>query len=107
MVPTMAAQGSGRASGSGTARKGSKKPVKKAVPEKPTLAEIGREASHEAQRKALLAELKANDWNLTATSQELGLSNGSNVIRSIRTLGLEDEYEAAKAAGKIPKGPRS
>jgi len=71
-----------------------------------TLAEIGRKAAHAAQRKALLAELKRQQWNLTATARSLGLANTSNVIRSIRSLELNEEYEAARAAGKIPKGPR-
>lgn len=61
----------------------------------PTLAEIGREAQHEAQRKALLASLKRCDWNMTAAAKELGLVNSSNVLRAIRTLGLEAEYDAA------------
>lgn len=71
------------------------------------LAEIGREASRAAQRKALLAELQRNDWNLTATGAAVGIPNVSNLIRTIRAVGLEDEYEAAREAGKIPKGPRS
>lgn len=67
---------------------------------KPTLAEIGREA----QRVALLAELKAQDWNLTATARELGLTGPSNVIRALKSLGLEDVYEDAKKRGDIAPG---
>ena len=86
-------------------RRGSKPPAK--TPEKPlSLAEIGREAAKKAQREALLATLERLDWNLSATAEELGLSNTSNVIRSIRALDLDTEYEAARDAGRIPKGPR-
>lgn len=74
---------------------------------RPTLAEIGREASRLARRAALLAELEAQGWNLTSTGSALGIPNVSNLIRTIREVGLEAEYEAARAAGKIPKGPRS
>lgn len=73
---------------------------KKTTAKKPTLAEIGRDA----QRKALLRELKAQRWNLTATARELGLTGPSNVIRALKTLGLADEYEAAKARGDIAPG---
>lgn len=84
-------------------------PTKRTVPKKPravSLAKIGREAAHKAQREALLAALEAHDWHLSAVAKATGLHNASNVIRSIRTLGLTEEYEAAKADGKIPKGPR-
>lgn len=81
-------------------RKATTKPRGKAPEPKPTLAEIGREA----QRKALLAELEAQGWNLTATARELGMTNASNVIRAIKTLGLTEEYEAAKARGDIAPG---
>jgi transcriptional regulator with GAF, ATPase, and Fis domain len=73
-------------------------------PKKPTLTDIGREAARKAQRDALLAELRAQEWNLTATAKELGLNNGSNVIRSIRALGLDDEYERARQRGDIAPG---
>lgn len=71
-----------------------------------TLAEIGREAAREAQRKALLRALKAHEWNLTAAGAAVGVPNVSNVIRAIRSLGLEAEYEDARERGLIPKGPR-
>ncbi len=72
-----------------------------------SLAEIGRDASRTARRKALLAELRRQRWNMTAVAKLLGMSNTSNVLRAIADLGLSAEYEAAKAAGKIPMGPRS
>jgi transcriptional regulator with GAF, ATPase, and Fis domain len=66
------------------------------------LVEIG----DEAMRKALLAELRRTDWNLSSTAEALGMTTGGNVLRAIRRLGLVDEYEAAKADGKIRPGGR-
>lgn len=71
-----------------------------------TLAEIGRRARVEAQKKALLATLQRLDWSLSDTASELGLSNASNVIRAIRDLGLGVEYQAAIDAGKVRRGIR-
>lgn len=84
-----------------TAPKPTRKPAAKpAEAPRRTLAEIGREA----QREALLAALKSNGWNLTATARDLGLSGPSNVIRALKTLGLGEQYEAAKARGDIAPG---
>jgi transcriptional regulator with GAF, ATPase, and Fis domain len=80
-----------------TKKKSTRAPAKAPEPEaKPTLAEVGREAAQTAQRKVLLAELKRQDWNLTATARELGLSSASNVLRAIKQLGLDEEYKAAR-----------
>ncbi len=59
-----------------------------------------------AARALLLAELERLDWVLTDVAQALDLSNVSGVLRAIRHLGLEPEYEAARAAGKIRPGRR-
>lgn len=67
------------------------------------LVEIG----DDAMRKALLAELRRADWNLSAVSDALNLSGAGNVLRAIRRLDLVDEYDAAKSAGKIRPGARS
>lgn len=82
--------------------RGNKVALTAAVPHggSPTLAEIGREA----QRVALLATLKDQEWNLTATARVLGLTGASNVIRSLKNLGLESEYEAARDRGDIRAG---
>lgn len=72
-----------------------------------SLAAIGRDAAERAQREALLEALRRLDWNLSAVAEDLELSHPSNVIRAIRRLGLGDLYEKARAAGKIPMGPRS
>lgn len=73
-----------------------KKPKEPEAEDRPTFAEIGRAAAHEAQRRALLKELKRQDWNLTATARELGISSASNVIRAIKLLGLDEEYKEAR-----------
>ena len=70
------------------------------LPSGATLAETGRAA----QRGVLLATLRKQGWNLTATAKALGLAGPSNVIRSLKTLGLTGEYEAAKARGDIAPG---
>ncbi len=69
------------------------------VPE--TFAEIGRDAARAAQKDALLKALNQSNWNLSATSDALGMGSPANVLRSIRLLGLCAEYERAKAAGMI------
>jgi len=92
----------------------SKKPPKtqpaaagEAAPIKPSFAEIGRDAAHTAQREALLRELKAQGWNLSATAKELRMGTASTVIRAIRSLGLEKEYEAAQQRRDVRPGKRS
>lgn len=71
-----------------------------------SLAEIGRRAARAAQRRALLAALKRHRWNLTVVAEALRLGSPANAIRSIRSLGLDAEYGAAKAAGKVSPGNR-
>ena len=78
-----------------------------ATDEPRSLVQIERDAARAAGREALLAELERQDWNLTATAKALGLSHPSNLIRAIHRLGLSEQYETAKAGGRIPKGPRS
>lgn len=69
-----------------------------------SLAEIGREASQNAQRIALLAELEAQGWNLTATAEAFGIA-GPNVIRALKSLAPE-EYEKARRDGRISPANR-
>lgn len=64
------------------------------------LVEIG----EDAMRAALLAELQRQGWNLTRTAEALRMSAPSNVIRAIKSLDLEAEYEAAKARGEARPG---
>lgn len=104
MLDAMALAKNGKSGVRGASRESGKSD--KPTP-RPTLAEIGKAAAREAQRAALLKELRTQNWNLSATAESLGLSNASNVIRAINSLDLADEYEAAKDAGKIPRGPRA
>lgn len=67
----------------------------------------GERASLEARRAMLLRVLKECDWNLSATAEKLQITNASTVIRAIRDVGLEAEYEAAKKTGRIRPGPRA
>lgn len=59
-----------------------------------------------AGRALLLATLKAEGWNLTATAETLGLAGVSQVLRAIRDHGLDEEHEAARIRGDIRPGPR-
>lgn len=68
-----------------------------------TFAEIGRDAARAAQRKALLKALRANHWNLTATSDALVMGGRAAVIRALKALAPE-EYESAKARGDVRVG---
>ncbi len=61
-------------------------------------------AGEAAQRGVLLAELKALGWNLSRVAESLEMGNASTVIRSIKLLGLDEEYEAAKSSGKARPG---
>ncbi len=72
-----------------------------------SLAEVGRLAAEAAQRKTLLASLRRHDWNMSATARELSMTNTANVLRAIKRLELSDDYERAKAAGKIAPGGRT
>ena len=68
---------------------------------------LAREAAALAAGRALLlATLKAEGWNLTATAEVLGMGNASAVLRAIREHGLETEHEAARVRGDIRPGPR-
>lgn len=70
-----------------------------------SLAEIGRAAAKAAQREALLETLEACGWCLSEAAKALGLGVGTgNVIRSIKTLGLTEDYEAARHGGLIVRG---
>ena len=65
------------------------------------------EAAEEAQRRALLEALEANNWNLTATAVSLRLHGPPAVLRYIKQLGLTDAHAKARAAGKLRPGPKS
>jgi len=71
-----------------------------------SLAEIGRQASRDAQQKALLTMLRGCDWNLTVAGERLKLGSPANVLRAIHRLELLAEYEEAKSSGKISPANR-
>jgi len=64
------------------------------------------QAGEAAQRGLLLGTLKETDWNLTAAAETLQMAGPSDVLRAIKVLGLSEEYDAAKAAGKVSPGSR-
>ena len=90
------------------------KPGKSVVraPSKPAAAPVGRRkskltlAGEAAQRGLLLATLKESGWNLTVTAEALDMGDPSAVLRSIKVLGLVEEYEAAKTRGAVSPGSR-
>ena len=59
-----------------------------------------------AARALLLAELERHAWSLTATAESLDLTSAASVLRAVKHLGLSEEYEAARRAGKVRPGPR-
>jgi len=88
----------------------SKAPTKrtaKAAETEPRTRSLLVEAGDAAMRKLLLATLRRNAWNLTGTATELRMTGPSNVLHSIKRLGLSAEYDAAKAAGKVSPGNRT
>jgi len=70
------------------------------------LSIIGDTVSRAVRGAVALRVLEHCDWSLSRASETLGLGNTSNVIRSIKDLGLEAEYEEARGAGLISRGPR-
>ncbi len=86
-------------------KKGAKLSRKPKTTPASTFAEIGRHAAREAQRRAILAAATAHGWNLSAVAAALQMGDASAVIRALKAL-APDEYEAAKAAGKVAPGRR-
>lgn len=64
------------------------------------------QAGESAQRGLLLGTLESKEWNLTATAEALEMAGPSDVLRAIKNLGLTEEYDAAKLAGKVSPGNR-
>ena len=65
---------------------------------KSLLSQAGDEAKHATERALLLKTLKAKGWNLTHTAEALEMPGPSQVLRSIKDLGLSDDYAAAKSS---------
>lgn len=72
-----------------------------------SLAEIGRDAARKAQREALLATLEACGWNMAHAAKALRMGGTPVVLRSIRSLGLLDEYLDAKRDRRVVAGRRT
>lgn len=70
-----------------------KAPVKRA---KSLLSQHGEAAKAKAEGALLLKTLRANGWNLSATSRDLAMGNASAVLRSLDKYGLRDVYEKHK-----------
>jgi transcriptional regulator of acetoin/glycerol metabolism len=79
---------------------------KKPTPKKPAARKKSKLtlAGEAAQRGLLLAALKEHRWNLSHVAAALEMGNASTVLRSIKLLGLVEEYDAAKASGKARHG---
>lgn len=71
------------------------------------LTETGDRAARDAKRTLLLATLQTNEWNLTAAARALRMTGAPDVIRAIKDLGLENEYEAARKRGDVSPGNRA
>lgn len=78
-----------------------KKPAPKSSGRKKSKLTLAGEA---AQRGVLLGALKEHGWNLSHVATALEMGDASAVLRSIRLLGLVEEYDAAKATGKARPG---
>ena len=59
-----------------------------------------------AMRALLLETLEACDWHLRNAADALEMDSSAAVIRSIRHLGLDAEYQTARSAGRVRSGPR-
>lgn len=81
-----------------------KKPTNKAARKTSRLTQVAEDAARAAKRALLAETLLAQSWNLSATARELGLSSPSDVIRAIRDVGLESEYEKARESGLVKAG---
>ena len=79
-----------------------KTPEKPAVGHRNRLRDIG----DKAMRDALLRALKDSDWNLTRTAEFFEMHGPVTVLRAIESLGLKDEYEAARERGDVRPGRR-
>lgn len=80
--------------------KKSKKGARKAS----RLTRVADEAARAAKRALLAETLLAQGWNLSATARELELAGPSSVIRAIKEVGLDAEYERARENGLVKAG---
>lgn len=73
----------------------------------PSLAEIGKLAAEAAQRQAVLNALRASNWSPSAAAEALRVPGGAaSMLRSIRRLGLQEEYDRARSRLGLKPGPQ-
>lgn len=75
-----------------------------AAPAGGSFAEVGREAARAAQRALLLASLERNGWRMSDVAHELRMGDRTAVRRAIDSLGLVEEFDAARARGLARPG---
>lgn len=102
-APTMAAKKPVKTAPAKPAKGATKTPEKAAEGRRKSLLV---QAGEETMRALLLKTLKANGWSVTATSDALEMGGSANVLRAIRTLGLDEEYDAARERGDVRPGPK-
>ncbi len=112
MLATMAAPRTATKTTARTPRGGSKatptpKPTRADGRPKSLLTLAAEAAATEAKRALLLKTLNELGWNLSRAAEALEMPGASQVIRAIRDTGLDAEYEAARAAGKVRPGGRA
>lgn len=83
-----------------------KKPRKKSARPKSLYAQTGENGRKSAQKKLLLATLRANKWNMTVVAEQLGMAGTPAVIKAIRDVGIYEEYHQAKTSGRISPASR-
>jgi hypothetical protein len=71
-----------------------------------TLAFLGEEISRTTRRHLLLATLDVTEWNLTHAAERLRMSGPASVIREIKKLGLDAEYDHARRSLRVRGGPK-
>lgn len=71
-----------------------------------TLSWLGNRVSYHLRRALLLKTLEGAGWNLTVAAEQLHIGGASAVSRTIRDLGLNEEYAAARKRGAGKPGPK-
>lgn len=63
------------------------------------------QAGEDRMREVLLEALREHRWSPSAVSDALDMGGGPNVLRAIRSLGLQEVYDAARNELKLKPGP--
>ncbi len=71
------------------------------------LTALGQLVSLKVRKRVLADVLDACEWSLGWAAESLGMRHGSGpLLRMIHEVGLDDEYEGARADGRVRRGPR-